>query len=98
MSKSEMEELIKLQKETIESLRQLVESQQLTIEQRKLFVSSSEKAKTDVIPGQIDLFNEAEAAADPSVPEPTLEEAVGGYNTRQRNPRPPGKRSWQGFQ
>ena len=33
MSQSEMEELIKLQKETIESLRQLVENQRLTIEQ-----------------------------------------------------------------
>ncbi|MCI7189124.1 MAG: IS66 family transposase zinc-finger binding domain-containing protein, partial [Lachnospiraceae bacterium] len=29
--------------------------------------------------GQIHLFNEAEAAADSSVPEPTLEEVVGGY-------------------
>ena len=106
MSQSEMEELIKLQKETIESLRQLVENQRLTIEQmaksheeqtaqlnqtianlnetvaylkRKLFASSSEKTKTDAISGQMDLFNEAEAVADPSVPEPTLEEAVGGY-------------------
>lgn len=33
MPRSEMEALIKLQKETIESLRQLVNSQQLTIEQ-----------------------------------------------------------------
>ena len=114
MSQSEMEELIKLQKETIESLRQLVESQRLTIEQmaksheeqtaqlnqtianlnetvaylkRKLFASSREKTKTDVIPGQMDLFNEAEAAADPSVPEPTLEEAVGGYKRQARKAR-----------
>lgn len=42
-------------------MRQLVASQQLTIE-------------------QMNLFNEAEAAADPSVPEPTLEEAVSGYS------------------
>ena len=69
MSQSEMEELIKLQKGTIESLRQLVENQRLTIEQRKLFASSSEKTKTDMIPGQMDLFNEAETAVDPSVPE-----------------------------
>ena len=33
MPKSEMEALLQLQKETIESLRQLVESQRLTIEQ-----------------------------------------------------------------
>lgn len=33
MSQSEMEALIQLQKETIESLRQLVDSQRLTIEQ-----------------------------------------------------------------
>ena len=66
MSQSEMEELIKLQKETIESLRQLVENQRLTIEQRKLFASSSEKTKTDAVPGQMDLFNKAKVAADPS--------------------------------
>ena len=87
MSQSEMEELIKLQKETIESLRQLVESQRLTIEQRKLFASSSEKTKADVIPGQMNLFNEAEAAAEPSVPEPPLEEAVGGYKRQARKAR-----------
>ncbi len=52
MSQSEMEELIKLQKETIESLRQLVENQRLTIESRKLFASSSEKTKTDAISGR----------------------------------------------
>ena len=114
MSQSEMEELIKLQKETIESLRQLVENQRLTIEQmaksheeqtaqlnqtianlnetvtylkRKLFASSSEKTKTDAISGQMDLFNEAEAVADPSVPEATLEEAVGGYKRQARKAR-----------
>ena len=107
MPQSAMEALIQLQKATIESLRQLVDSQRLTMEQmakrhgeqtaqlnqtianlnetiaylkKKLFASSSEKTKKDVFPGQLNLFNEAEAAADPSVPEPTLEEAVGGYN------------------
>ena len=38
-------------------------------------------------PGQLDLFNEAEAASDPSVPEPALEEAVGGYNRKARKPK-----------
>ena len=111
MPQSEMEALIQLQKETMESLRQLVDSQRLTIEQmtksheaqtaqlnqtianlnetveylkKKLFASSSEKTKKDAFPGQLDLFNEAEAAADPSVPEPTLEEAVGGYKRKAR--------------
>ena len=111
MSKAEMEMLIQLQKETIESLRQLVDSQRITIEQmaksheeqtaqlnqtianlnetieymkKKLFASSSERTKKDAFSGQLDLFNEAEAAGDPSVPEPTLEEAVGGYKRQAR--------------
>ncbi len=105
MPKSEMEALIQLQRETIESLRQLADSQRLTIEQmaksheeqtaqlnqtivnhyetveylkKKLFASSSERSKKGVLPGQMDLFNEAEATMDLSVPEPTLEEAVSG--------------------
>lgn len=114
MPQSEMEALIQLQKETIESLRQLADSQRLTIEQmsqnheeqtaqlnqtianlnetveylkKKLFASSSERSKKDVLPGQMDLFNEAEATMDPSVPEPTLEEAVGGYKRKARSPK-----------
>ncbi len=113
MLQSEMEALIQLQKETIESLRQLVNSQRLTIEQmaksheeqtaqlnqtivnlnetveylKKLLASSSEKTKKDEFPGQLDLFNEAEATADPSVPEPALEEVVGGYNRKAKKPR-----------
>lgn len=114
MPQSEMEALIQLQKETIESLRQLLDSQRLTIEQmsksheeqtaqmnqtianlnetveylkKKLFASSSEKTKKDGFPGQMALFNEAEAAADPSIPEPTLEEAVGGYKRKAKKPK-----------
>ena len=56
MPQSEMEALIQLQKETIESLRQLVDSQRRTIEQ----MARSHEEQT----GQMDLFNEAEAAAD----------------------------------
>ena len=125
MPQSEMEALLPLQKETIESLRQLVDSQRLTIEQmaksheeqtaqlnqtianlnetveylkKRLFASSSEKIKKDEFPGQMDLFNEAEAAADPSVPEPALEEAVSGYNrqtkeTKGHQGRDPGRAS-----
>ena len=66
MSQLEMEELTKHQRETIESMRQLVESHRFTIEQRKLFASSSEKTKTDAVPGQMDLFNKAKVAAVPS--------------------------------
>lgn len=114
MPQSEMETLMQLQKETIESLRQLVDSQRLTIEQmakshedqtvqmnqtianlnemveyleKKLFASSSEKTKKDGFPGQMDLFNEAEVAADSSVLEPTLEEVVGGYKRKAKKPK-----------
>ena len=109
-----MEALIQLQRETIESLRQLAASQRLTIEQmaksheeqtaqlnqtianlnetveylkKKLFASSSERTKKDVFPGQMDLFNEAEATMDPSVSEPTLEEAVSGYKRKAKKPK-----------
>lgn len=114
MPQSERETLMQLQKETIESLRQLVDSQRLTIEQmaksheeqtvqmnqtianlnemveyleKKLFASSSEKTKIDGFPGQMDLFNEAEVAADSSVLEPTLEEVVGGYKRKAKKPK-----------
>ena len=35
----------------------------------------------------MNLFNEAEAAADPSAPEPTLKEAVSGYNRQPGKPK-----------
>ena len=35
----------------------------------------------------MDLFNEAEATADLSVPEPALEEAVGGYKRKAKKPK-----------
>lgn len=114
MPQSEIEALIQLQRETIESLRQLADSQRLTIEQmaksheeqtaqlnqtianlnetveylkKKLFASSSERSKKGVFPGQMDLFNEAEATMDLSVPEPTLEEAVSGYKRKAKKPK-----------
>ena len=74
MSKSHEEQTAQLN-QTIANLNETVEYLK-----KKLFASSSEKSNKDVFPGQINLFNEAEAAADPSVPEPTLEEAVRGYN------------------
>ena len=78
MSKSHEEQTAQLN-QTIANLNETVEYLK-----KKLFASSSEKSNKDVFPGQINLFNEAEAAADPSVPEPTLEEAVRGYNRQAR--------------
>ena len=60
-------------------------SDRLTLAQRKQFGASSEKYAEGY--EQMNLFNEAEAAADPSVPEPTLEEAVRGYNRQARKPK-----------
>ena len=39
----------------------------------------------------MDLFNETEAAADPSAPEPSLKEAVGGYNCQPKKPKASGE-------
>ena len=87
MSKSHEEQTAQLN-QTIANLNETVEYLK-----KKLFASSSEKSNKDVFPGQINLFNEAEAAADPSVPEPTLEEAVRGYNRQARKPKAAGDRS-----
>ena len=72
MSTSHEEQTAQLN-QTISNLNETVEYLK-----KKLFASSSEKTKKGPFPGQMDLFNEAEAAADPSVPEPALEEAGGG--------------------
>ena len=81
MSKSHEEQTAQLN-QTIANLNETVEYLK-----KKLFASSSEKSNKDVFPGQINLFNEAEAAAEPSVPEPTLEEAVRGYDRQARKPK-----------
>ena len=124
MPQSEMEALMQLQKETIKSLRHLVDSQRLTIEQmaksyeeqtaqmnqtianlnetveylkKKLFASSSEKTKKDGFPGQMDLFNEAEAAGLLLSWSRLWRRLLAVINVRQRNRRLPEKRSLQGF-
>lgn len=51
---------------------------------KKLFGTSSERTKTNDFPGHLNLFNEVESSAYSSVPEPTLEEAVGGYKCQRR--------------
>ena len=81
-----IEQLTKNHEEQTAQLNQTIANLNETVEylKKKLFASSSEKAKKDGFPGQMDLFNEAEAVADPSVPEPTLEEVVGGYKRQAR--------------
>ena len=76
-----IEQMTKSHEEQTAQLNQTIANLNETVEylKKKLFASSSEKTKKDEFPGQIHLFNEAEAAADSSVPEPTLEEVVGGY-------------------
>ena len=64
----------------ISELNQNIANLQETIDylKRKMYGTSSEKSSKNV-PGQLDLFNETEATANESVPEPTAEEAVAGY-------------------
>ena len=70
-----IEQMTKSHEEQTAQLNQTIANLNETVEylKKKLFASSSEKTKKDEFPGQIHLFNEAEAAADSSVPEPTLE-------------------------
>ena len=84
-----IEQMARSHEEQTAQLNQTIANLNETVEylKKKLFASSSEKTKKDTFPGQMDLFNEAEAAADPSVPEPTLEEAVGGYNRKAKKPK-----------
>ena len=84
-----IEQMAKSHEEQTARLNQTIANLNETVEylKKKLFGPSSEKTKKDTFPGQMDLFNEAEAAADPSVPEPALEEAVGGYNRKVRKPK-----------
>ena len=84
-----IEQMARSHEEQTAQLNQTIANLNETVEylKKKLFASSSEKTKKDTFPGQMDLFNEAEAVADPSVPEPTLEEAVGGYNRKAKKPK-----------
>lgn len=84
-----IEQMTRSHEEQTAQLNQTIANLNETVEylKKKLFASSSEKTKKDAFPGQLDLFNEAEAAADPSVPEPTLEEAVGGYKRKAKKPK-----------
>ena len=88
-----------LKEEKAGFLAQIQEPQQTTVNlnetveylKRKLFGRSREKQE-DPDQMKFDFFNEAEAEADPSVPEPTEEEVIEGY-TRKRK----GKQSRDGI-
>ncbi len=66
-----IEQMAKSHEEQTAQLNQTIANLNETVEylKKRLFSSSSEKIKKNEFPGQMDLFNEAEAAADPSVPE-----------------------------
>lgn len=72
---------------------QTIANLQETVEylKRKLYGSSSEKTKEDPDQMTLDLFNEAEHEADPSLPEPVATEVIGAY---ERNKK--GKKSREG--
>ena len=84
-----VEQMTKSHEEQTAQLNQTIANLNETVEylKKKLFASSSEKTKKEAFPGQMDLFNEAEATADLSVPEPALEEAVGGYKRKAKKPK-----------
>ena len=84
-----IEQMTKSHEEQTAQLNQTIANLNETVEylKKKLFASSSEKTKKDGFPGQMDLFNEAEADAYPSVREPTLEEDVGGYKRQAKKPK-----------
>ena len=81
-----MEQMTKNHEEQTAQLNQTIANLNETVEylKKKLFASSSERTKKEEFPGQLELFNEAEAEVDPSVQEPTLEEMVGGYKRKAR--------------
>ena len=89
-------ELLKQQTELIKSLQQTIQQQNQTIAElnetvaylkQKLFGASSEKSKSRDVEGQLSFFNEAEFLATPAEPEPTLKQAVGGYDRVSRKPK-----------
>lgn len=84
-----IEQMAKSHEEQTAQLNQTIANLNETVEylKKRLFSSSSEKIKKNEFPGQMDLFNEAEAAAEPSVPEPSLNEAVSGYNRQPKKPK-----------
>lgn len=79
------EELIKMINEKDKKIEVLTEqlnwySQQIKLQQKKIFGSSSEKT---VLPDQISLFDEIELESTPIKPEPSLEEIT--YKRKKKN-------------
>ena len=62
-----IEQMARSHEEQTAQLNQTIANLNETVEylKKKLFASSSEKTKKDTFPGQMALFNEAEATADP---------------------------------
>ena len=89
MSKSHEEQTAQLN-QTIANLNETVEYLK-----KKLFASSSEKSNKDVFPGQINLFNEAEALRIHRFRNQLWKKPSAVITARQGNRRLPGKRSWQ---
>lgn len=82
----ERDTTIKQLERTIKSLEQQVNNltEMILLLRKEKFGSSSEKTPKPVLSGQICLFNEAEAEADPSAPEPVVKD-INGY--KRRNPK-----------
>ncbi len=86
-SKQELITIILMMQEQVDQLNRNMEAliEQIRIANNARFGRKSEKL--DVIDGQYSLFNEAEAAADPSVPEPDVEEVVPPHTRREKGQR-----------
>lgn len=91
MAKSHEEQTAQMN-QTIANLNETVEYLK-----KKLFASSSEKTKKDEFPGQMALFNEAEAVVAPSVLELPLKEAVSGYDHQPQKPKVSREKILAGF-
>ena len=68
-----IEQMAKSHEEQTAQLNQTIANLNETVEylKKNCFHHPVKKPKRMCFPGQMDLFNEAEAAADPSVPEPS---------------------------
>ena len=84
MRQQELVSIILSQQEQVQRLNDNVERliEQIRIANSYRFGRKSEKM--DVIDGQLSLFDEAEATADPGVPEPPVEEVVQSYKRKKQ--------------
>ena len=91
--------MVKSHEEQTAQTNQTIANLNETVEypKKKLFSSSSEKTKKDEFSGQMALFNEIEAAVDPSVLEPPLKEAVSGNDHQSQKPKASREKILAGF-